>query len=74
MNKNVAELKEVVTHTEEIARVINIERQNTKNAKKAAAVLKKANAAATKATAAANRQKIIRRIKAARGRKHVAVH
>ncbi len=62
------------THTNEIMRVVNIERQKTKNAKIATAVLKKANAAATKATAAAICQKIIRCIKGARGCTHMAVH
>ena len=55
-------------------RVVNIERQNTTNAKMATAALKKANVAATKASAAATRQKITRRIKGARGRKHMVVH
>ena len=60
LNKKVAELNELVTHTNEIMRVTNIERQNTKNAKMSAATRKKANAAATNA-------EIIRRIKGARG-------
>ena len=74
LNKKIAEIKESNTHTNEIMRVVNIERQNTMNAKMAAAVLKNANAAATKVNAAATRAKIIGRIKGARGRKHMAVH
>ena len=67
LNKKVAELNELVTHMKEITRVAKLERQATKNTKMATAVLKKANAAATRAN-------IIRRIKGARGRKHMAVH
>ena len=67
LSKKVAELNDLVTHTEEITRVAKLERQAKENAKKATAVLKKANAAATRAN-------IIRRIKGARGRKHMAVH
>ncbi len=60
-------MNDLVTHTNKIMRVAKLERQATKNAKLATAVLKKANAAATRAN-------IIRRIKGARGRKHMAVH
>ena len=74
LNKKVAEVNDLVTHTNEIMRVAQLERQAKENAKKAAAVLKKANAAATKVNAAATRAKIIGRIKTARGRKHMAVH
>ena len=72
-NKKVAGLNDLVEHTNVISSVIKIERQATKNAKMATAALKKANAAATKVNAAATRAKIIGRIKAARGRKHMAV-
>ena len=74
LNKKIAEIKELKSHTNKITRVVKIERQNTKNAKMATAALKKANVAATKASAAATRQKITRRIKGARGRKHMVVH
>ena len=67
LNKKVAGLNDLVEHTNVVSSVIKIERQATKNAKMATAALKKANAAATRA-------KIIGRIKAARGRKHMAVH
>jgi hypothetical protein len=95
LNKKVAELNDLVTHTEQITRVVQLERQAKENAKKAVAVLKrnnlrvaleleenlkalsmneKLNKAVTKTNAAATRASIIRRIKAARGRKHMAVH
>ena len=74
LNKKVAELNDLVEHTNVISSVINIECQATKNAKMTTAALKKANAAATKVNAAATRAKIIGRIKAARLRKHLAVH
>ena len=120
LNKKIVEIEELNTHTNEIMRVTNIEGQNTKNAKMAAAALKKAIAAAKAApaqapivnytplirlqmqatrniklireemeamkiykrdvdklrttNAAATRQMIIRRIKGAKGRKHMAVH
>ncbi len=67
-------MNDLVTHTNEITRVAQLERQAKENAEKAAAVLKKANAAATKINAAATRAKIIGRVKAARGRKHMPVH
>jgi len=51
LNKKIAEMKELNTNTNEITRVVNIERQNTKNAKMAAAALKKPNAAAKAAPA-----------------------
>jgi len=113
LSKKIAEIRELNAHTKEIAMVVNIECQATKNAKKAATALKKAKAAPAqtpvsdvqrlrnktvqvalqikakikaleqaerareglnKVTAAATRAKIIRRIKGARGRKHMAVH
>ena len=114
LNKKVAELNDLVTHTEEIRRVIQLERQAKENAKKAAAALRKEQAKVAagrkpsvaenmisinfglarevlknqkqfkihdrllktraKINAAATRQKIINRIKGARGRKHMAVH
>ena len=49
LNKKIAELNDLVTHTEEIRRVTKLERQ----AKKAAAVLNKAKAAAKAAPAKA---------------------
>ncbi len=67
LKKKIAEIKELNTQTNEIMRVVSIERQNAKNAKMATAAVRKVNAAATRA-------KIIRRIKGARGRKHIAVH
>ena len=95
LNKKIAEMKELNTHTNEIMRVVNIERQSTKNAKMAAAALRnktyqvaldikakmkalkqaeRSREGLKKANAAATRANIIRRIKGARGRKHMSVH
>jgi predicted transglutaminase-like cysteine proteinase len=49
LNKKIAEIQELNAHTNEIMGVANIERQATKNAKKAAAALKKAEVARAKA-------------------------
>jgi hypothetical protein len=64
----------MVTKSEESMTVIRVHHISTKAQKKSNALLKKSNAAATKTDAAATRQKVMERIKGARGRKNMAIH